>query len=141
MTQGGEDILFPGKVVSDGRISNPIIRTDSEAQHLACFAGGMVAIGSKIFNNVDDMDVARKLVEGCLWAYEVSPLGIMPEVMHTVRCKNRKNCEWNPEKWHEGVRRVHLGNKKSPEEIIEERHIPPGVIKVTDRRYILRYVG
>jgi mannosyl-oligosaccharide alpha-1,2-mannosidase len=58
-------------------------------QHLGCFAGGMVAIGSKIFNKKQDMATAWKMVEGCLWGYENSPNGIMPEIMSLIPCHDR----------------------------------------------------
>ncbi|RQM07103.1 hypothetical protein DH86_00003876, partial [Scytalidium sp. 3C] len=83
MTASGEDIRLAGNVDSDGQTRVLELRTDPQMQHLGCFAGGMVAIAAKIFENEGDLSLARKLVEGCLWAYEVMPLGIMPEIMHT----------------------------------------------------------
>ena len=31
------------------------------------------ALAAKIFKNEDDLSLAKKLIEGCLWAYEVMP--------------------------------------------------------------------
>ncbi|KAK0110441.1 hypothetical protein ONS96_002052 [Cadophora gregata f. sp. sojae] len=106
-------------------------------QHLSCFAGGMVAIASKVFENEDDLKLARKLVEGCLWAYEVMPLGIMPEIMHTVACDIEKSCPWDETKWHEKIHETHEG----PEDVdskIRTHRLAAGVVKVDDTRYILR---
>lgn len=57
----------------------------AEGQHLVCFAGGMIGIASQIFG-LDDLATARKLAEGCTWAYESSPSGIMAEVFSVVPC-------------------------------------------------------
>ncbi|KAL2063490.1 hypothetical protein VTL71DRAFT_5295 [Oculimacula yallundae] len=137
MTSNGEDIRLAGNVDSDGHTPFLELRTDPQMQHLSCFAGGMVAIGAKIFENPDDMSLAKKLVEGCLWAYEVMPLGIMPEILHTVRCSDEKNCPWDEKKWHEEVNSAHLG-PESIEAKIQNHRLRPGVVKVDDARYILR---
>ncbi|TGO67410.1 hypothetical protein BELL_0894g00060 [Botrytis elliptica] len=102
MTKNGEDVRLPGNVDSDGKTLVTELKTDGEAQHLGCFAGGMVAIGAKIFENEQDLELARKLTDGCLWAYENMPLGIMPEKMHTVPCKSESYCPWDEQKWLEG---------------------------------------
>jgi mannosyl-oligosaccharide alpha-1,2-mannosidase len=139
MTQGGEDLLFAGKVSSDGNTPLSSLKPEPEAQHLACFAGGMFAIGSKVFGDAEELSIARKLVEGCIWAYETGPMGIMPEIMYTVRCKDQKKCTWDLSAWHEGVRQAFPGDNTSPEERIRANHLSPGVAKVDDARYVLRY--
>ncbi|KMU89178.1 class I alpha-mannosidase [Coccidioides immitis H538.4] len=80
MIKGGEDILLPGNVWADGNIPLSELKADGEAQHLGCFAGGMVAIGAKIFIKPDEVDIARKLANGCVWACETANQGIMPEI-------------------------------------------------------------
>ncbi|THC89400.1 hypothetical protein EYZ11_011158 [Aspergillus tanneri] len=65
-----------------------------EATHLACFAGGMVGIGSKIFGIDGDMDLAARLTDGCVWAYESTKTGIMPENFYVVPCEDDP-CVWN----------------------------------------------
>ncbi|KAH7409456.1 glycoside hydrolase [Cadophora sp. MPI-SDFR-AT-0126] len=137
MTQGGEDIRLAGNVDSDGRTLVTELNTRSEMQHLSCFAGGMVAIASKVFENGDDLILARKLVEGCLWAYEVMPLGIMPEIFHTVPCGDERSCPWDEQKWHEKIDEIYEGPEDA-ESKIRTHHLPPGVVKVDDARYILR---
>jgi len=62
-------------------------KTIGEAQHLGCFAGGMVGIGARMFSHEEDMATARKLMEGCLWAYENARGGIMPEILELIRAR------------------------------------------------------
>jgi mannosyl-oligosaccharide alpha-1,2-mannosidase len=137
MTLHGEDIRLSGNVDSHGNVHVSNLETDAQAQHLGCFAGGMVAIGAKIFENDHELDLARKLVEGCLWAYEVMPTGIMPEIMHVVACKNTTDCSWDKEKWHLEVTELNEGTEDA-ETKIKTHRLPPGVSKVDDGRYILR---
>jgi mannosyl-oligosaccharide alpha-1,2-mannosidase len=99
----------------------------------------MVGIAAKVFENDDDLALAVKLVEGCLWAYEVMPLGIMPEILHTVPCENENHCPWDQQEWHDKVNEAH-GGSEDVETKIREKHLQPGVTKVDDARYILRFV-
>lgn len=137
MTLNGEDVRVAGNVDSDGSTHVSILKTDSQAQHLGCFAGGMVAISAKIFENDEDLALGRKLVEGCLWAYEVMPTGIMPEIMHAVACEDKDHCPWDEEKWHEKVNELIEGDEDVKNKINSHR-LRPGVAKVDDGRYILR---
>lgn len=70
------DILIAGSV----EVMGDQINLKPEGQHLTCFLGGLVALGSKIFERAEDLELARKLVNGCVWAYQSTPTGIMPEV-------------------------------------------------------------
>ena len=99
----------------------------------------MGAIAAKIFQNEEELSLAKKLVEGCIWAYEVMPLGIMPEIMHVVPCESENNCPWDEKIWQDSVDKANEG----PEDVktkIQKNRLPPGVTKVDDRRYILRSV-
>ncbi|EGD94837.1 class I alpha-mannosidase [Trichophyton tonsurans CBS 112818] len=107
------------------------------AQHLSCFAGGMLS-AAKAFQNNDDMDTARKLVEGCLWAYEKSSMGIMPEIMVTVRCQDRNDCPWNEEIWKKAVEDTFYTQDSDFYEYVAENGLMPGFVRIPDRRYILR---
>lgn len=66
-----------------------------EGSHLACFAGGMFAVGAKLFDIKGDMDIAAKLTDGCVWAYESTYTGLMPEAFQLVPCKKGEPCTWN----------------------------------------------
>lgn len=54
--------------------------------HLTCFVGGMYALGSKVFNRPGDLDHARRLTNGCVWAYNITATGVMPEHFSVRRC-------------------------------------------------------
>jgi mannosyl-oligosaccharide alpha-1,2-mannosidase len=74
-----------------------------EGTHLTCFAGGMYALGAKVFGRKGDMDIAKKLTDGCVWAYESTTTGIMPESYLTMKCPDANNCPWNETLWHEAL--------------------------------------
>lgn len=76
-------------------------KTIYEGTHLGCFAGGMFALGSKMFDISSDMDLAEKLTDGCVWAYESTPLGVMAEEFHLTPCADENNCPWSEKRWHE----------------------------------------
>lgn len=137
MTPNVADILFAGQASSNGDVPVESLATDPQAQHLGCFAGGMVALASKIFPNHDDHSIAKKLVEGCLWAYEALPLGIMPEIIHTVPCEDRDYCPWNEQTWLDAVNASYEDWMPVQERIRSERLVA-GLTKIEDRRYILR---
>ncbi|KIN02554.1 glycoside hydrolase family 47 protein [Oidiodendron maius Zn] len=63
MTPKGDDILLSRNVRV---ISLAEMELDPQGQHLTCFVGGMMGIGSRIFDRPDDLPIAQKLVEGCL---------------------------------------------------------------------------
>ncbi|KAL5383681.1 hypothetical protein DPSP01_005786 [Paraphaeosphaeria sporulosa] len=136
MTPQNQDILISGNV----RMSSlGMVKLDPEAQHLACFAGGMVGIAAKIFNRTEELEVARKLVDGCIWAYNSTPTNIMPETFHVVPCADPNDCEWNEERWHRGIMDQHvLDSTKDPTQIIKDDGLQPGMTKIGDRRFLLR---
>lgn len=128
-----EDLLISGTVGSHG--------LQPEGQHLSCFVGGMVAIGAKIFNRTDELDISRKLVDGCIWAYDSMPTGIMPELFHVIPCKESEDCVWSTERWNQAVLTESRSTETTdPTDIIKDDRLPPGYTKITDRRYILRFV-
>jgi mannosyl-oligosaccharide alpha-1,2-mannosidase len=134
-----KDILMSGSA----RISGATGRTklDPEGQHLACFAGGMVALGARIWNRTDELDVARRLVDGCIWAYDSMPTGIMPESFTLIPCRGDEDCAWDATKWHAGVRAAGLDDfdrNMDAADMIREDGLPPGFARIADRRYLLR---
>lgn len=103
MTPDNQDILFsgdwrafhePGKDGEAGKFK-------AEGQHLTCFAGGMYAMGAKLFGRDRDLELGAKLTEGCVWAYNVTATGIMPEALELVACDDAKHCRWNETKYWE----------------------------------------
>ncbi|KAM7202382.1 Glycoside hydrolase [Rhypophila sp. PSN 637] len=77
------DILFSGNVNANGA---GIIELEAEVQHLGCFTGGMFALGGKLFNRPEDVEIGEKLARGCGWAYAVMHTGVMPEVSDMIPC-------------------------------------------------------
>lgn len=66
-----------------------------QSSHLHCFLGGMVAVGAKAFGIESDMELAYKLTDGCVWAYEATNTGLMPERFQVLPCDKDKSCEWD----------------------------------------------
>lgn len=54
-------------------------------EHLACFAGGMVAMGSRVLpsslSRSDDLALGEKFTGTCFWAYNATWTGLGPETM------------------------------------------------------------
>ena len=99
MTPDGADILFSAKLTTSGHPDVDANR-QFEVPHLTCFLGGMFALGSKVFGLESDIEVARKLTDGCVWAYGATPSGIMPEGSTVVPCPDAE-CAWNETLWHQ----------------------------------------
>jgi len=140
MTVDARSVLLAGQTNSDGMTPVTELTIEPQAQHLGCFAGGMVGLAARIFRNEQDMDIATKLVEGCLWGYENMPHGIMPEVIHTVPCQDQFQCEWNEQSWLDMVNEAYEGPEDAATKV-QQHHLPKGVTKVDDTRYILRFVS
>lgn len=105
MTQDKADILFTAMHTLSRQAKDPRKRemTEYEVTHLGCFAGGMFALGSRIFDIPSDLETARKLTEGCVWAYNSMPSGIMAESAAVVPCMSLEGCAWNETRWHEAL--------------------------------------
>jgi mannosyl-oligosaccharide alpha-1,2-mannosidase len=150
MTVDNRDILFTG---SARAIPGLGVTLDPQVQHLGCFTGGMVAIGAKIFSDPHDLDIARKLVDGCIWAYNLMPTGIMPELFHVVPCpaangSGGKHCTWDEDAWGQDLMSRNSFDEQSQDKELplEERlrnkaqrlRLPKGVTAMSDKSYKLR---
>ncbi|EER42066.1 class I alpha-mannosidase [Histoplasma capsulatum H143] len=105
MTKDSDDILISGTAFIAGTTR---VTLRPQGQHLTCFVGGMVALAAKVFSRPEELDIARKLTEGCIWAYKATPSGVMPETFEVVPCEDSRDCKWRPESWfigeiHEGA--------------------------------------
>ncbi|KAL0939705.1 class I alpha-mannosidase 1a [Colletotrichum truncatum] len=100
MVPKDRDILFSAKVSTSGEPEKDA-RTEYEVTHLTCFIGGMFGLGGKIFDRPEDIEIAKKLTDGCVWAYESMPSGIMPEGATVVPCASTQSCPWNETLWWE----------------------------------------
>ncbi|KAK5995685.1 Endoplasmic reticulum mannosyl-oligosaccharide 1,2-alpha-mannosidase [Cladobotryum mycophilum] len=100
MIKDDRDILFPARVTTRGDPKKDLTAT-FEITHLSCFLGGMYAMGGKIFGQKKDIEIAKKLTDGCVWAYETTASGIMPESAEIVPCPTLEKCEFNETLWWE----------------------------------------
>lgn len=50
-----------------------------EAEHLSCFAGAMLGLGSKLLERDEDMQIAQKFTQTCYWLSASTPTGLQPE--------------------------------------------------------------
>ncbi|KAL8658392.1 MAG: hypothetical protein Q9226_001036 [Calogaya cf. arnoldii] len=104
----GRSLLVAGQV---SRSTKPNARRDpiikNELQHLGCFAGGMFAVGAKIFDRKDELDVAKRLTDACVWAYEMTTTGMMPESCLIVPCVDMEVCPFNKTLWYEKLDPYH----------------------------------
>ena len=150
LTEDDDDILLSGNAVAVEDSETP--QTEPQGQHLACFTAGMLGMGAKIFDRPGDLDVARRLVNGCLWAYNSMPSGLMPELFHTVPCKvgshpaKGDTCKWSKERWYKGIVDRQGKNDatdgmsvdQQAEYWIKQKKLSPGFTDIGDPRYILR---
>lgn len=127
MTIDSRDILFSGTI--SGSASDGVDLT-AEAQHLACFQGGMFALAGKLFNRPEDVRIGEKLTNGCVWGYESTPTGIMPETFYTLACKDRASCPWDQAAFTKAW--IDDGSNEG---------LPKDFIRVHDDRYLLRYLS
>lgn len=127
MIPGNEDILISGNcdVLEDGP------RLDPESEHLSCFIGGLYALGGKLFENDEYLDVGAKLARGCAYAYKSFRTGIMPERYNMALCPgkdHRQGCAWN-----EAAFAREAANREQ-----YKADLPKGFTTAKDPRYILR---
>lgn len=130
------DILITGAL----RVENGAITVQPELQHLVCFAGGMFALAGKLLSNDTHVEIGTKVSNGCVWAYDNSPIGIMAEKANVVACPRGEACKWEESKWHKAVADdLPFDNRDTdPKEVIKKQRLPPGISAVNDRQYLLR---
>ena len=118
------EILISGQVSTGGHLDDKddtVLK--AEGTHLTCFVGGMFGIGSKIFDRKADLDLAKKLTDGCVWAYESTATGIMPEHFIALPCQNPENCPWNETAYWEALdpfRSSRVPSKPESQTVLEE---------------------
>lgn len=135
MLPKNEDILMAGGARAQSS-SNSVL--DARGEHLVCFAGGMFALGGKIFDMPEHVEIGRKLTDGCIWSYRALPQGVMPEVFQMIPCEDRLDCKWNETLWREEVARHQPMGMDFDEYVKEHARLPKGFAQISDPRYILR---
>jgi mannosyl-oligosaccharide alpha-1,2-mannosidase len=152
------DVLVAGTVLAmpdaDGKIQ--LTRTPV-LEHLACFAGGMFALGSKALSLASHLPIARQLTQGCVWAYGASPAGIMPERATVLACEaeagdddndddDDERCGWRPDLWALDILERNgfeaRGNPRADlqvaQKLARKQRLPAGFTSVLDASYLLR---
>jgi mannosyl-oligosaccharide alpha-1,2-mannosidase len=118
MVKDGRDILASGDLsvaINSSSETGELIETFKAVNsHLVCFAGGMFALGGVIFDRPEDVEVGKKLTDGCIWAYNVTATGIMPEDFYLSKCESKTNCEWNETKYYEELDPYRAHRAKTP---------------------------
>lgn len=162
------DIYFPAKIRTKGNPKRDM-DVEYEATHLTCFIGGMYGMGAKIFGRKKDLETAKRLTDGCVWAYQTTTTGLMAEAAHMMHCPTLEKCKFNQDEWYATVDsnkewrdqkvaewELEYGDKaksgdtsiperpQSHEEFAKERiasiRLPPGYKNILFNSYILRYV-
>ena len=103
-----------------------------EIEHLTCFAGGMLGMGSKLLDRQQDMVDAERFTQSCYWLSAATPTGLQPE--------NVEFFEPGFEAWEnitaDGFSYLPPATGESPVDVrVEERMngSPPGAKKVVTR--------
>ncbi|KAK0636047.1 glycoside hydrolase family 47 protein [Bombardia bombarda] len=138
-----KDVLISGMVILNTDRGETVAQIRPEGQHLVCFAGGMLALGGRLIQNQTHVEKGEKLTDGCVWAYQAMPFGIMPETFYMLPCESAEHCPWDESKWRQGVARIAGldSNKAAPakiEALIARKRLPKGFTHIPDTRYILR---
>ncbi|RMZ70316.1 glycoside hydrolase family 47 [Pyrenophora seminiperda CCB06] len=135
-TPENSDMLMSGFI----RVKDEKVDLEPCMEHLACFTGGMFALGGKMFQNDEHVQIGRKLTDTCVWGYKASPSGIMPDLSHLLKCENKTTCEWDEKAWLKDIRlrTPDSAAEKDPVKNIANFRLPSGFTSVDDRRYILR---
>lgn len=136
MVPDDADILLSGSARSTHKGES---RLEPQGQHLVCFAGGMLALGGRLLKNETHVELGRKLTDGCIWTYEATPLGIMPEVFDMQPCQRGSECSWDETKWQASVlEKAGQESGADASSVIRHERLPQGFTSISDRRYILR---
>ncbi len=115
---------------SDG---SPGAQLKPEGQHLACFVGGMLALGGRLVGSAEHLEKAHKLVDDCVWVYRALPLGIMPETYFMVPCANDAHYPWDEDEWKKAVtQRAGSDDSRNTDTIITDKHLPRGFTNIPD---------
>ena len=136
MVKDGRDILASGDLSlapnSSSETGQLIETFKAVNSHLVCFAGGMFALGGVIFDRPEDVEIGKKLTDGCIWAYNVTATGIMPEDFYLSKCESKTNCEWNETKYFEELDPYREHRAKTPTILGTYNDDVPAALQGTD---------
>ena len=143
------------------RGNTPTLETRSE--HLTCFAGGMLALGAAALASSrsqavtdEDMVVAVRHAQGCVWSYASTPTLVGPEIFQLAACRkgrdavsggresdwsgSKGDCTWDFTKYTSQLKRKPPGKPSSEEiqQFLNANHLGAGFTDISDKRYMLR---
>lgn len=58
-----------------------------------------MALGAMALDLKGDLELGRKLTDGCVTLYSIMPSGVMPEYLDLIPCKDLQSCSWDEETW------------------------------------------
>ncbi|KAK8256698.1 glycosyl hydrolase family 47 protein [Phyllosticta capitalensis] len=148
LVPNNRDLLALGHVkIVGNRREGEEIKLDPEWQNLVCYAGGMFALGGRLFNQSEHVDIGRRITDTCIWAHSAFPMGIMPETSSLVPCakgnaavdSSDMSCSWSELKWRIAVQKAHeLESTDELDARIAEENLQPGFAVIGDKRNLLR---
>ncbi|ODH27804.1 hypothetical protein ACO22_04082 [Paracoccidioides brasiliensis] len=106
MVPDNADILISGETNAQDPSSASL---DAEGQHLTCYLGGTLALGGRLLSNETHIEIGRKLTDGCIWTYQNTPTGLMPEIFRMEACKSPFNCKFDFKQWISDHGSQHIG--------------------------------
>lgn len=154
----------PPLVLGTTRVNNNP-KLDPRGEHLTCFAGGMIALGARALSDqrpaadtTEDLEVARRLTDGCIWSYSATKTGIGPEIFSVEPCRKgrdavtggrepdwegvRGDCTWDRTRWLRAVKQGWRGGGRedggASEDYVTEHGLGGGFTEILDAKYILR---
>jgi len=69
---GGKNFTVLGDV--ERGVFSPVVN------HLICYSGAMMGLGARLLNREEDLDLALRYVDTCVWAYESTRSGVGPDL-------------------------------------------------------------
>lgn len=77
-----DDLVTFGDVHLNDRFNGRFVSWyASKLDHLLCFAGGMLGLGSRLLSRARDFDTATRFTDACIWAFNATVTGLSPETM------------------------------------------------------------
>lgn len=53
-----------------------------------------MGLGARINESPEELVTAIKLTESCVWSYQNTASGVMPEIFHVDQCPAEDSCDW-----------------------------------------------
>ncbi|OAV87248.1 hypothetical protein PTTG_29514 [Puccinia triticina 1-1 BBBD Race 1] len=83
---GGKNLT----VIGDSQLGNFRPSLD----HLTCFAGATIGLGAQLLHKKEDLNLAMRHTDACVWAYESTKTGVGPDEIFLV--DNNDPARWQP---------------------------------------------